>query len=546
MNKLPDPLLPEGVATGSVTIGTVRFDIATGLLQTSDGDAVPLRSQSKEVLRRLALCPGKVVPRDALSRAVWGDAVVTDDSLVQCIADIRRAIGDRDRSILQTVPRKGYRLIAPTAARNPPATPARWRRKSAWVVLAGLAFVTVLGAMLALAPRPGGMQNPRIAVLPFEDLTGDPRWARLGRGISIDVARYLAREPGIGVIGSETAHALAGPAALDEARALDVAFLLTGEIEAREGNIAISVELTGVASRELLWSQRWVRPEEAYAEIRDDIVARVNASLVATFWFGAINRAVAVQAREKPQHRLSAYEQYLMGIENILWRAPDYAVALAHFRRAVDLEPGYARAWMMIGTMQQWIGDVSPEPMRSELHARSFEAFRTAYAHEPNDAMVQLTMSPVHLADGDAEAARRAVRRAVDLAPNQSDVLALAAWQSIAVGIAGPEPLAWASRALDLNPEGPPWHRLGLGMAAFAAGDYAATVAAMREAPPHHKKFLFLAAAHVLLGDIEAARGEARTLRDLFPDYTLAGDYDIPTNAALDRLRLAAATVDIR
>src|ERR1700754_1814884 len=79
-------------------------------LRTVEGEAVDLRSQSVEVLSALAARPGEIVSKDALMQAVWPDRFVTEDSLTQCIADIRRALGDDGHVIVQTLPKRGYRL----------------------------------------------------------------------------------------------------------------------------------------------------------------------------------------------------------------------------------------------------------------------------------------------------------------------------------------------------------------------------------------------------------------------------------------------------
>ena len=190
----------------------------------------------------------------------------------------------------------------------------------------------------------------------------------------------------------------------------------------------------------------------------------------------------------------------------------------------------------MIGVVKSWIGDVSTGDARDILVAESRAAFRKAFLYEPHDAMIQFSMSIVHLGEGRVQASQSAVHKAIDLAPNNPDVLAAAAWQSMGAGIGGPKPLEWAKRAIELNPKGPPWHKLGLGSAAFASGDYAASIAAMEAAPPHHSKFLYLAASHMILGDRSNAREAATKLIDEFPDYTLSGDLNFPHNPQIETL----------
>lgn len=94
-----DPKSAETIAFGGFVFLT-RFNE----LRTVEGKAIDLRSQSAEVLSVLAARPGEIVSKDALMQAVWPDTFVTDDSLTQCIADIRRALADDAHAIVETLP----------------------------------------------------------------------------------------------------------------------------------------------------------------------------------------------------------------------------------------------------------------------------------------------------------------------------------------------------------------------------------------------------------------------------------------------------------
>ena len=108
-------------------VATYRFDgfvldIRRGSLLTAAGEARPLRRQSFELLRLLLENAGRLLDRDTINRAIWSGVAVTDDSIAQCVRDIRRAIGDDAQRILKTVPRRGYLTAArqrsqPTAHR---------------------------------------------------------------------------------------------------------------------------------------------------------------------------------------------------------------------------------------------------------------------------------------------------------------------------------------------------------------------------------------------------------------------------------------------
>jgi len=122
MDRTNDPA--NEAAVRSVRLNALRFDLESNELFDENGDAVRMRPQCLAVLRALALKPGLVVSKEELVRTVWPNVVVTDDSLVQCISDLRRALQDAQHRLLQTEPRRGYRLTPSETlreeAREPP------------------------------------------------------------------------------------------------------------------------------------------------------------------------------------------------------------------------------------------------------------------------------------------------------------------------------------------------------------------------------------------------------------------------------------------
>jgi DNA-binding winged helix-turn-helix (wHTH) protein len=129
-----DAMLP------ALTLNNVIADFGAGALYDRSGTPIPLRPQAFAVLRCLAERPGRLVSKDELMAAVWPVVAVTDDSLVQAIGDIRRAIGDEAHAVIRTVPRRGYRLVPPKTDAEPST---RIVRK--WIVAAGVAAVLAVG-----------------------------------------------------------------------------------------------------------------------------------------------------------------------------------------------------------------------------------------------------------------------------------------------------------------------------------------------------------------------------------------------------------------
>jgi len=97
-------------------VGKNHFSLKDNQLRNENGEHLPLRSQASEVLACLIRDNGHIVSKDKLHDVVWGDAIVTDDSLVQCIGEIRRALNDKDHRIVQTFQRKGYLVNAEPAS----------------------------------------------------------------------------------------------------------------------------------------------------------------------------------------------------------------------------------------------------------------------------------------------------------------------------------------------------------------------------------------------------------------------------------------------
>ena len=95
----------------SIVVGDRTVDLARELLLDGRGEMVPLRPRAWLVLRLLAYRAGGLVGKDEILDEVWSDCEVTEDSLVQAIGDIRRALGDAGRSSLRTLPRRGYMLV---------------------------------------------------------------------------------------------------------------------------------------------------------------------------------------------------------------------------------------------------------------------------------------------------------------------------------------------------------------------------------------------------------------------------------------------------
>jgi TolB-like protein len=451
---------------------------------------------------------------------------VTEDSLVQCAGDIRRALGP-DRDALKTLPGRGYRLE--TAARAAGAPAARPRPAFTRLALAtGLAAIALAAASLAMRPPPAeparlAAEGPVVAVLPFENLAPDPRWDRLARGVTQEVIADLATNPWLSVLADATTRPHAGATPQAVADALGARHVVTGALQADDGRVRVSATLTDPGSGRQVWSRQWEGPADDLLVLQTT-AAEALAGELAGHYSGAIAMADRARAHEADTRDLDAYGLYLLGIEHKHRMTPrDFELAEDYLLRAVAIDPDFAKAWVGLSiVMNLMVNGATDEQQVAEFTRRLRDYVARAIAADPDDPSALLQAGWVAGLDGDYEAAGRAIRRAVERAPNDADVLAVAAWSSPAAAGIAEEANAWADRALALNPAVPGWYQIAKGTAAFGARDYAAAVAALQAAPPDYAERTFLlAAAQAMRGETEAARAAADELRALLPGFDL-------------------------
>src|SRR5262245_15386455 len=174
------------------------LDVARHSLRAADRE-VALRRKSFELLRYLVENPDRLVTKEELLKAIWPNAVVTDESLTQCLREVRQAIGDSRQTIIATVPRCGYRFAAPVARVAAPGT-AR--------------VPPALSQKAGETPAVPGREEdrPSVAVLPFTNLSGDPQQDYFSDGMAEDITTELSRFSELAVIARNSSFQYKGKA----------------------------------------------------------------------------------------------------------------------------------------------------------------------------------------------------------------------------------------------------------------------------------------------------------------------------------------------
>lgn len=292
------------------------LDLKQGRLRNRAGD-VTLRPKSLALLIHLVKNPGRVIGKDELIEAVWPDVVVSDDSLSQCLKDIRAALGSEADGLVRTVPRRGYILdeerLRSYGDEQDYRQPARPRNAA---------------------------DKPSIAVLPFEMMGADQGW--FSDGIAEDITTALAKSRRLMVVSKNYSFAFKGRALRGDeiARDLRVRYLLEGSVRLSGERVRVSTRLFEAATGELLWAERFDRQLADIFAIQDEITEAVVRHLELELL--PEEKHAIQQARSA---NIEAYHYELRGRRLALELTKSYLVlARRMFGKAVELDPLYARA----------------------------------------------------------------------------------------------------------------------------------------------------------------------------------------------------------
>ena len=390
--------------------------------------AEPLKLERRplDLLVMLVERHGKLVTREEIIARLWPQNVIIDfeAGLNTLVRKVRNALGDSPEQprFIETVPGRGYRFIAPVtepvAAVPAAATPKPWWRTR----LAGALLIAVLfaGAGLVWRFEFSEPEPIRIAILPFENLTGDPKLGYLASGIAEETNLSLARTdlPNLTVIGVVSARALA---ASDMplpriGRELGVNFLVTSSLRLDGSRIRVTSRLIHVPDGEQLWSASFDRELTNLLGLQRELSVAIAEQIRQRL---APEVAAAIDARQTKNPE--AYELYLKGrYEWMQFQPGSVPRALHYYKRAVEKDPTYALAWA--GIAHALITSVvTVDASRAAVKPAALDALQRALKYGPDLAETQLALGSFRgFLENDRSGAESAARRAIDLDPNSA------------------------------------------------------------------------------------------------------------------------------
>ena len=306
--------------TQATRIHDHRIDWGSGTVSNAAVEPITLRPQSLAVLKLLVARPGELVTKTELMVSVWAGLAVTDDSLVQCVTEIRKALGDEQHLIVKTAPKRGY-IFVPGAQENLPQSQV----KSWTTSLAVAALVAIVAGVLWFNRAPPAEGNvPVIAVLPFDDMSADKSMAYLGNGVADDIITMLARSPDVQVLARNSSFEYRDkPTDLRKVgAALGADYVMEGSVRKDEGGrkLRIVAQLIDARSGQHVWANAFDKSGEDPWALQDEVTGLTIGAL--TGMGGLIKQDEYRKTWGKDTIGLSEYDYYVRCTDHILKFTP--------------------------------------------------------------------------------------------------------------------------------------------------------------------------------------------------------------------------------
>jgi TolB-like protein/DNA-binding winged helix-turn-helix (wHTH) protein len=351
-------------ASRLVRFGKFAFDMTSREL-SRDGVRIRLPQQPIQVLCALLERPGEVVSREELQKLLWPTDVFVDfdQGLNKSIQKLREALRDspEEPRFIETIPRAGYRFIAPviaeTAAEShtpqvkigpaaeespgPLANANRVHDKAKWLVLAGCVTVALLALGWFVAHRQHATQSIRsIAVLPLDNLTGDPSQDYFADGMTDELITMLAKDSTLRITSRTSVMQYKGVhrPLTEIAHALNVDAIVEGSVRRSDSGVHVTLQLIRADTDSHLWANSYDRSPGEIANLPGEAARDIAKQLRSSSPTPAVARFVSPQA----------HDAYLRG--RYLWFRGQNEEAGKEFRKAVELQPDYALGWVGISS----------------------------------------------------------------------------------------------------------------------------------------------------------------------------------------------------
>jgi TolB-like protein/class 3 adenylate cyclase/Flp pilus assembly protein TadD len=368
--------------------------------------------------------------------------------------------------------------------------------------------------------------KPSIVVLPFVNMSEDPKQEYFSDGLTEDLTSDLSQISSLFVISRNTAFTYKGKAVKlpEVSRELGVRYVLEGSVRKAGDQVRITAQLVDATEDQHLWSERYDRPLTELFALQDEIRQKIVFAL-------KVKLTPEEQARFKraPTNNMEAYDFYLRGLESAFRayyerKKEANAQARQMLEKAIELDPQYAGAYAGLGFsyfldwFYQWNTD------RAQSLERAFELGQRAVALDDSLPLPHQVLGQVYLWKKQHEQAIVEAERTIALDPNDAD--GYVNLGNILVSAGRPEEaIGLTEKAMRLNPRYPPWYLLNLGFAYREAGRCEEALVPLKKVLTLNPNFgpahLNLAPCYAELGRLEEAQAEVAEVLRVNPNASL-------------------------
>jgi TolB-like protein len=498
--------------------GRFRLDGGAGILFRG-AEPVAVGKRAVAVLRVLVERAGSPVSKEALIDAGWAGLAVEESNLSVQIAALRRILGEErgGERWIETLPRRGYRFVGPV------------RGAEQGIGDQGIGDKGVFSGEPRPSDPPKGADapsltlpaQPSIAVLPFQNMSGDPGQEYFADGMVEEIITALSRFRSLFVIARNSSFAYKGRFVdiKQVGRELGVRYVLEGSVRRSMNQVRITPQLIDALSGAHLWADRFDGALEDVFDLEDRVAARVASEIEPR-----LAQVERERARRKPTANLRAYDYYLRALANCYPTTKEQSEeVLGHAGKAIELDPGFASAYGIAAwfhtrrTSNQWASDAVQERADALRMARRAaelgkeDAFSLAFAGFAFAIIGREIEHGAALAD-----------RALELNPNLALAWGICGWVTLMLG-QHDAAIYRAARAMRLSPLDPFMRgpQTTMAVAHLMAGRHAEAVSwaakALQPDPNFAPAWRITAASHGLAENVPEARAACARLRELEP-----------------------------
>ena len=420
-----------------------RLDIGKGIL-LCEGHTVSMQLKTFELLCILVKSNGQLITRDELMNQLWADTFVEENNLSQHIHSLRKVLEENGSgtAFIETVPRRGYRFIAPvkkniveddnedsavkdnlkTEITEEPSEKSRvsnGKLQKRFIIAAGLLVLFFLGGYLLYSRLPLRTEERqyRLAILPFTNLHPDEESDFLGFALADALIAKLGPIKSLGVLPTSSVFKYRNhtPSPQEAAKELSADLLLTGSYLKNGDRLKVNAQLVNIPQNKIIYQDDF---EIDYRNLSDS-QEYISRRLIYALGLSLSDSESMLLQKQKPRSE-KAYELYLRGID--YYAAARLPLAIETLEESVSLDPNFSRAWSYLGTA--YMINASTHFGGREQYDKAQSAFEKATALDPDDPRPQILLANILIDTNRVEKAVPILQKIIGEQPE----VALAYW----------------------------------------------------------------------------------------------------------------------